>query len=65
MSNLKISDLSPVGCQFFQDSESFLLNLQEDELYMTHGGILITATISVIKVPVSEDIFAPSISFIM
>uniref|UniRef100_A0A2P0ZGA0 Uncharacterized protein n=1 Tax=[Tolypothrix] sp. PCC 7415 TaxID=373957 RepID=A0A2P0ZGA0_9CYAN len=64
MSRLNVSDLNPAGYEFFQDSESFLIDLQEDELYIHRGGIFITTNISVINVPISEDIFAPSISFI-
>jgi hypothetical protein len=64
MSRLNVSDLNPAGSEFFQDSESFLIDLQEDELYIHRGGIFITTNISVINVPISEDIFAPSISFI-
>ncbi|OUL25703.1 hypothetical protein [Nostoc sp. 106C] len=64
MSRLKVSDLNSAGSEFFQDSETFLLDLKDDELCMQYGGIFITTNISVINVPISEDIFAPSISFI-
>ncbi len=64
MSKLTVSDLNPAGFQFFQDSETFLIDLQEDDLRITRGGIFITTNISVIQVPISEDILAPSISFI-
>jgi hypothetical protein len=68
MSKLNVSDLNPAGCELFQDDESFLIDLQGDELDIHRGGIFITTNIttniSVINVPISEDIFAPSISFI-
>ncbi|MGM3308758.1 hypothetical protein ACSQ6I_22740 [Anabaena sp. WFMT] len=64
MSKLKVSDLNPAGFQFFQDSETFLIDLNDDDLSIPRGGIFITTNISVIQVAVSEDIFAPSISFI-
>ncbi|QIR35272.1 hypothetical protein HCG51_10410 [Tolypothrix sp. PCC 7910] len=64
MSRLRIGDLNSAGSELFQDSETFLLDLKDDEILMHHGGIFITTNISVINVPISEDIFAPSISFI-
>ena len=64
MSKLTVSELNPAGFQFFQDSETFLLDLNDDDLSIT-GGILSGMTrISVIQVPASEDIYRPSISFI-
>ena len=39
MSKLTVSDLNPAGFQFFQDSETFLLDLNDDDLSIT-GGIL-------------------------
>ncbi|MDF5706647.1 MAG: hypothetical protein PUP90_02925 [Nostoc sp. S4] len=38
MATIKISDLHPVGSEFFIDSESFLNELTEDELNITKGG---------------------------
>lgn len=64
MSQLKVSDLNPAGFQFFQDSETFIIDLKDDELYITRGGILIFPNISVIQIPASEDIYQPSISII-
>ncbi|WP_334809184.1 hypothetical protein [Nostoc sp.] len=64
MSKLKVSELNAAGSEFFQDSESFMIDLKDDELYINRGGIFITTNISIINVPISEDIFAPSISFI-
>jgi hypothetical protein len=48
MANIKLHDLSPVGSEFFQDSESFLNELTNDELVGVQGGLLsITLTITV------------------
>jgi hypothetical protein len=53
MAHIKISDLSPAGSQFFQDSESFLGDLTEDELGIRGGlndavaSISITVTLTV------------------
>ena len=38
MATIKIADLSPVGSEFFADSESYLNELTDDELNMTQGG---------------------------
>ena len=38
MATIKIVDLSPVGSEFFADSESYLNELTDDELNMTQGG---------------------------
>lgn len=43
MANLKISDLQPTGYDLFSDSESYMMDLSEDELNTTHGGFLIPA----------------------
>ncbi|MBW4641951.1 MAG: hypothetical protein KME23_02845 [Goleter apudmare HA4340-LM2] len=63
MSRIQVSDL-PVGTEFFQDAESFLMDLEEAETSITYGGIFIPLNISVINIAISEDIFAPSISII-
>ena len=38
MATIAISDLNTPGLDLFQDSESFLNELTEDELNMTRGG---------------------------
>jgi hypothetical protein len=38
MATIKIVDLSPVGSEFFADSESYLNELTDDELNLTQGG---------------------------
>jgi hypothetical protein len=41
MANIAISDLRPAGYDLFSDTESFLINLSEEELCI-QGGILTT-----------------------
>ncbi len=38
MASIKISELHPAGSDLFQDSESFLNELTEDELGLEGGG---------------------------
>ncbi|BAZ13515.1 hypothetical protein NIES4071_53540 [Calothrix sp. NIES-4071] len=51
MAFLKISDLRPAGSEFFQDSESYLNELNEQEISATLGGgvvsVISQATVSV------------------
>ncbi|MBD2676198.1 MULTISPECIES: hypothetical protein [Nostoc] len=49
MATIKIHDLSPAGSELFQDSESFLNELTDEELGV-HGGLRIasvTVTVTV------------------
>lgn len=39
MANIAILDLRPTGASLFQDSESFMMDLYEDELDVTGGAI--------------------------
>jgi lactobin A/cerein 7B family class IIb bacteriocin len=39
MANIIISDLRPAGAELFGDSESFINELTDEDLNMTHGGI--------------------------
>jgi hypothetical protein len=57
MANIAISDLCPTGANLFQDSESFLNNLTDEELNNTHGGIIWTVVIAtaIILTTVSQD----------
>ncbi|MBA4444485.1 class IIb bacteriocin, lactobin A/cerein 7B family [Cylindrospermopsis raciborskii] len=46
MANISISDLRPAGVDFFSDSESFLDDLNDNELYNVSGGLApITITV--------------------
>ncbi|WP_445635065.1 hypothetical protein NSTC745_06968 [Nostoc sp. DSM 114161] len=48
MANIKLHDLSPAGSELFQDSESFLNELNADELNNVNGGLFgITLTITI------------------
>ena len=38
MANIVISELRPAGSELFQDSESFLYDLNEQEMMNTLGG---------------------------
>ncbi|MDJ0737395.1 MAG: hypothetical protein QNJ47_25575 [Nostocaceae cyanobacterium] len=64
MSKIKVHNLNTTGIELFQDSESFLRELKDDEVYVTRGGISIPTNISIVEYPVSEDIFMQSVSFI-
>jgi hypothetical protein len=39
MANIHISDLRPIGADLFLDSESFINELTDEDLNMTHGGV--------------------------
>ncbi len=38
MAKINISDLNPAGADLFLDSESFMSELTDEELYLTKGG---------------------------
>ncbi|MGK7921418.1 MAG: hypothetical protein AB4080_15565 [Trichodesmium sp.] len=64
MAKIEISDLNLIGFDLFQGEESFLNDLTDD-VYIRGGAFTTPATnISVIDIPVSEDIFSQSISFV-
>lgn len=60
MSEIKITELNPTGIELFQDSESFLQELSEDEIGIVKGGNLtvnlsdLTIDLSKITVDLSE-----------
>lgn len=48
MSSIKVNDLSPAGSELFQDDESFMNELTNDELGSVQGGLLsLTLTLTV------------------
>ncbi len=49
MANIKISNLQPAGYDLFSDSESYMMDLSENELNTTHGGFtpILTTVISI------------------
>jgi len=46
MASIKIHDLGPAGSALFQDSESFLNELTDEEIGTVEGGTSITVTVS-------------------
>ncbi|MDV2996884.1 MAG: hypothetical protein N4J56_006589 [Chroococcidiopsis sp. SAG 2025] len=40
MANIEISNLHPAGSNLFSDSESYMMDLSEDELNTTSGGFV-------------------------
>lgn len=40
MPNIEISNLQPAGYDLFSDSESYMMDLSEDELNTTSGGFV-------------------------
>lgn len=54
MSSIRISSLSAIGSELFQDSESFLQDLQDYEIKTVTGGLVIsqvTVSIGVLNPP--------------
>lgn len=48
MGNIRIAQLSAIGSELFQDTESFLQELREDEIKTIAGGVIVSqVTISV------------------
>ncbi len=64
MANITISDVHPAGSELFQGSESFLSDLTDHEQIYITGGLVSMTGLSVVRVPVSEDIYSVSISFV-
>jgi hypothetical protein len=62
MAFIKINELRPAGSELFQDSESYLNELSEQELSATFGGDGSDANISVIS-QVSESIGISIVTF--
>jgi bacteriocin-like protein len=64
--NIKISELRPVGSELFQDSESFLNELNEQEMSTIEGGkgnIIITSAINIIsQASISQGISVNTVS---
>jgi hypothetical protein len=64
MAKIILRNLDIVGSELFQDSETFLIDLKDDDLHIS-GGFLSLKTVSVVDIMVSEDIFSKSISRIV
>ncbi|NEP28094.1 hypothetical protein [Moorena sp. SIO3I6] len=48
MANIAISDLHPVGANLFEDSESFMMDLSDDQLDVKGGATPVILTIVVL-----------------
>ncbi len=42
MAKLKINDIKPTGAELFDDSESFMNDLSNDELEQAMGGLILS-----------------------
>ncbi len=61
MATIKISELRPVGSELFQDSESFLNELNEKEILTAVGGGSVVSVISQATVSVGVSIVTQSV----
>lgn len=50
MSIIQILELSPAGTELFQDSESFLTELSDQEAEILGGGFIITSVVQSIDI---------------
>lgn len=50
MSIIQILELSPAGTELFQDSESFLTELSDQEVEILGGGFIITSVVQSIDI---------------
>ena len=64
MASIIISDPNPAGSEFFQWAESFITYLTDDEQLYIAGGFISISGISVVRVPISEDIYSVSLCFV-
>ena len=55
MSKIKIRDIQPIGSNLFDDSESFIDQLQDHELEQTMGGSLFLPSLILITVPAPQS----------
>jgi hypothetical protein len=61
MATIKISELRPAGSEFFQDSESFLNELNDQEVLTTVGGGTVASAISQATVSAGISILTQSV----
>lgn len=47
MAKITVSDIKPAGHDLFSDSESYMVDLSENELDTTHGGLTWLVTVAV------------------
>ncbi|MBW4641948.1 MAG: hypothetical protein KME23_02830 [Goleter apudmare HA4340-LM2] len=53
MAKIKVSDIKPTGADLFDDSESFLSEVSNDELENAIGGLVAADARSIITAPIS------------
>jgi hypothetical protein len=61
MATIKISELRPAGSEFFQDSESFLNELNDQEVLTTVGGGSVATAISQVSRSLGISIVTESV----
>ncbi len=61
MASIKISELRPVGSELFVDSESFLNELNEQEISATVGAGTVASVVSQATVSVGISILTQSV----
>ena len=49
MANIAINDIRPAGTELFMDSESFLLDLNHDEISNVNGGVTPYAVVALVS----------------
>lgn len=49
MSSIKVNDLNPAGSELFQDYESFMNELTNEELGSVQGGFSVTVTGTILR----------------
>ena len=57
MANIAINDIHPTGIELFMDSESFLLDLNHDEISNVNGGVLFTLALFAADVAISVVVY--------
>ncbi|QIR36468.1 hypothetical protein HCG51_06670 [Tolypothrix sp. PCC 7910] len=61
MASIKISELRPAGSELFQDSESFLNELNEKEISNAVGGATVASVVSQASISVGISLFTRSV----
>ncbi len=62
MASIQIYDLQPTGFDLFNDSESFMNELTDNELVNTQGGDATTIILSVIGVLVAVTVIGSGVN---
>ncbi|QIR36467.1 hypothetical protein HCG51_06665 [Tolypothrix sp. PCC 7910] len=61
MASIKISELRPAGSELFQDSESFLNELNEKEISTAVGGATVASVVSQASISVGISLLTRSV----